>query len=131
MSSVTVRIADEPYVTSIKAGPHEIVADEPSELGGADSGPDPYGLLLASLGSCKAITASMYARRKGWPLDAMELDLSHTREDGFERIDVVIRVFGDLDDTQRERLVEIAGKCPVEKTITGELRVNVRTEAPA
>lgn len=124
-NNVTVRIGSEPYVTSVKAGTHEIVADEPGELGGADSGPDPYGLLLASLGSCKAITASMYAKRKGWPLEAMELDLAHTREDDHERIDVTIRLFGDLDEKQRARVIEIAGKCPVEKTIKGELRVNV------
>ena len=101
------------------------MTDEPGELGGADSGPDPYGLLLSSLGACKAITAMMYARRKGWALDAMELDLSHERADGHETIDVTFRLIGDLDDAQRARIIEIAGKCPVEKTITGELKVRV------
>lgn len=120
---VTVRIGATPYLTSVRAGAHEIVADEPGELGGADEGPDPYGLLLASLGSCKAITVTMYARRKGWALEAVELELHHTREDGHERIDASIRFEGDLSDEQRERLTQIAGKCPVEKTITGELRV--------
>lgn len=123
MNTATVRIGTEPFVTSVKSGSHEIVVDEPGELGGADSGPDPYGLLLGALGSCKAITASMYAKRKGWPLEAIELDLRHDRADDHETIDVTIRLFGDLDEKQRDRIVEIAGKCPVEKTIKGELRV--------
>ncbi|MEQ8769384.1 MAG: OsmC family protein [Phycisphaerales bacterium] len=128
MNTATVRIGTEPFVTSVKSGAHEIVVDEPGELGGADAGPDPYGLLLGSLGACKAITASMYAKRKGWPLDAMELDLTHTRHDDHESIDVTIRLFGDLDDKQRARIIEIAGKCPVEKTLQGELRVNVTAD---
>ncbi len=125
MNTATVRIGTEPFVTSVKSGAHEIVVDEPGTLGGADSGPDPYGLLLGALGSCKAITASMYAQRKGWPLEAIEMDLAHARQDDHETIDVTIRIIGDLDDKQRARIVEIAGKCPVEKTIKGELRVNV------
>jgi len=121
---VTVRIGETPYLTSIRAGMHELVADEPGSLGGADEGPDPYGLLLGSLGACKAITATMYARRKGWALRAVELELSHTREGDHERIDVTVRFEGDLTGEQRERLMVIAGKCPVEKTITGDLRVH-------
>lgn len=124
---VTVRIGEIPYLTSIRAGAHELVGDEPGSLGGGDEGPDPYGLLLGSLGACKAITATMYARRKGWALTGVELELSHTRGADHERIDVQVRFEGDLTDEQRERLAVIAGKCPVEKTITGDLRINVTT----
>ncbi len=128
MNTATVRIGTEPFVTSVKSEAHEIVVDEPADLGGADAGPDPYGLLLGSLGSCKAITASMYAKRKGWPLEAIEVDLTHTRHDDHETIDVTVRVIGDLDEKQRARLIEIAGKCPVEKTLRGDLRINVTAE---
>ena len=98
------------------------------DLGGADQGPSPYDLLLGSLGACKAITATMYAQRKGWPLTGVALTLTHTRLADHQRIDVDIAFEGDLTDEQRSRLKDIAGKCPVEKTLTGELRVVV---APA
>lgn len=122
---VRVRIAAEPYLTSIQAGTHEFLADEPGDLGGADQGPSPYDLLLGSLGACKAITATMYAQRKGWPLTGVALTLTHTRLPDHQRLDVAIAFEGDLTDEQRSRLLDIAGKCPVEKTLTGDLRVRV------
>jgi putative redox protein len=93
-------------------------------------------MLLASLGSCKAVTMQMYAARKGWALESVKIDLEHSREhrddcatcDGKENridvIDCVISIRGDLDDGQRTRLVEIAGKCPVHRTLTGHLDIN-------
>jgi len=127
----TVEIGREPYTTSITTGNHTVTADEPGDLGGADKGPDPYGLLLSSLGACKAITVRMYADRKGWDLERVRLGLAHSRPEGRggpERIDVSISFEGDLDDDQRAKLKEIAGKCPVEKTITGELAVETILE---
>jgi len=128
---VRVTIGTDHYHTDISAGPHTVVADEPKELGGTDNGPDPYALLLASVGACKAITVRMYADRKQWPLDRIELALSHDRvhandcddceaEDGLVSvIECDMTFHGNLDDEQRTRLLEIADKCPVQKTIAG------------
>ncbi|MEM9372985.1 MAG: OsmC family protein [Planctomycetota bacterium] len=124
---VTVRLGAEKFRNRITARQHSIYGDEPGSLGGADSGPTPYELLLAAVGSCKAITARMYAERKGWKLDAVDVELEHDRSEGRggpEVIRVALRFEGDLDDEQRRRLLEIAEKCPVQKTITGELSVS-------
>lgn len=127
----TVRLGTDDYRTTITSGPHEFFADEPGALGGKDTAPGPYQLLLASLGACKAITTRMYAQRKGWDLREVRLDLVHSRpgERGEpERIDISISFVGDLTDDQRVRLEEIAGKCPVQRTISGELRVKTILE---
>tara|TARA_R110000782_G_scaffold102243_2_gene189219 strand:+ start:1691 stop:2095 length:405 start_codon:yes stop_codon:yes gene_type:complete len=125
-SVVTVTLGAEPYATRVTAGRHSVVVDEPGALGGKDTGPGPYDLLLASLGSCKAITARMYADRKGWPLEAVRVQLAHSRPEGRggpELITAALAFDGDLTDDQRARLLEIAEKCPVQKTISGGLRV--------
>jgi putative redox protein len=130
-SITTVTIGREKYATTVVSSNHTFVADEPGELGGADTGPSPYDLLLASLGACKAITVRMYADRKGWDVEEIRLDLAHSRPEGRggpERIDVSLSITGDLDDEQRARLKEIAGKCPVERTISGELSVHTFLE---
>jgi len=127
----TVTIGREPFVTTATSGTHTLTADEPGALGGKDMGPDPYQLLLSSLGACKAITAKMYADRKGWDVSEIRLDLVHSRPEGRggpERIDVSISIKGDLDDDHRARIKEIAGKCPVEKTISGGLTVETILE---
>ena len=112
----------------IRSHDNALVADEPQGIGDG-LGPDPYELLLAALGSCTVMTLQLYARRKGWPLDKVEIELSHGRvhargcddceqDDGIvERIEVRIRVEGELDDQQRERLAYIATRCPVRKTL--------------
>lgn len=135
---VRVTIGKDHYHTDISAGGHTLVADEPEDVGGSDNGPDPYALLLASLGACKAITVRMYADRKQWPLDRLELDLTHDRvhakdcedceqEDGvISVIECKIRVIGELSDEQRARLAEIADMCPVHKTITGPNHVRTK-----
>lgn len=123
----------------IDAEGHRLLADEPKEAGGDDAGPDPYGLLLSSLAACKIITVHMYARRKEWPLEAVNLLLSthkvHARDcedcesDPDAKVDIIeaeISFEGDLDDEQRERLAEISDRCPVHRTLTSE--VKIRTE---
>lgn len=116
----------------VQAGRHHFLADEPTSVGGEDTGPDPYGLLLSSLGACTAMTVRMYANRKGWPLEGVEIRLRHRKlhardceecESGtgrVDRIDKVIRFEGALDDAQRERLMEIADRCPVHRSLTSE-----------
>jgi len=119
----------------ITAGRHHLVADEPREVGGADSGPDPYALLLAALGACTAMTLQLYARKKEWPLEKVEVSLRHSRnyaedckdckpkEGKIERIERFISLTGSLTDEQRARLLEIAQKCPVHKTLTSGVSI--------
>lgn len=130
-SVVTVELGDEDFRTRVRSRGHEVFVDEPGELGGGDTAPGPYELLLASLGSCKAITARMYAKRKGWDLRGVRLDLVHSRPGGRdepELIEVSIGFTGELDDEQLRRLKEIAEKCPVQRTLGGGLRVETVLE---
>ena len=120
------------------AGRHQIVADEPEQHGGSDAGPNPYELLLAGLGSCTAMTLRMYADRKKWPLDQVRVYLSHakvhaqdcedcgTQEGKIDRIERILELEGDLSDQQRERLVEIADRCPVSRTLETETKIETR-----
>src|SRR5262245_37327135 len=113
---------------TITAGNHTLTADEPLVAGGQDSGPDPYSLLLAALGACTSMTLQIYARRKGWPLEKVEVNLRHfrihaadcedcqTKEGRVDRIERRISLTGNLDAEQRARLLEIAARCPVHKT---------------
>src|SRR5690349_8966509 len=106
------------YATTIEAGRHRLIADEPRGNGGADAGPDPYELLLSSLGACTAITLRMYADRKQWPMTALTVDLHFVRDaHGGERIDRTLHPAGDLSDEQRARLADIAERTPVTLTL--------------
>lgn len=122
----------------IKAGRHEIIADEPLGIGD-DAGPDPYSLLLSSLAACTIMTVRMYAKRKNWPVEDVELSLStqkiHAKDcedcesDPNARVDIIerqIRFKGDLTPEQIDRLIDIASKCPVHRTLTSE--TVIRTE---
>ncbi len=127
------------FTQDISAGAHHLRADEPAAVGGNDSGFSPYDLLLASLGACTAMTLRMYAEQKKWPLEQVSVKLRHdrihagdcaeceTREGRIDRIDREIRLSGNLDDTQRTRLMEIADKCPVHRTLHSEVQVRTST----
>jgi len=131
---VAVRIGRDRYRTEIMAGGHPLVADEPASMGGGDRGPSPYDLLNAALGACTAITLRMYADRKEWPLESVEVELTHgkvhaedddraCRREGegapakIDEISRKLRIEGELSGEQRERLLEIADRCPVHRTL--------------
>jgi putative redox protein len=117
------------YAVSIKAGNHALVADEPQKLGGQDAGPAPYDLLLASLGACTAITLKMYADRKQWIFESVEVELHFRKEGDRGRIDRILTIKGDLSPEQRTRMAEIAEKTPV--TLTLKAGADIRTELRA
>jgi uncharacterized OsmC-like protein len=122
------------YSQKISVGSHVLHADEPSDSGGNDFGPNPYELLLAALGACTSMTVRMYAERKQWPLKSVEVRLAHskiyaeecatcdTKEGMLDRIEREIALFGDLSDEQQHRLLEIAERCPVHRALVSEFR---------
>jgi putative redox protein len=122
------------YTQQITLGNHRLVADEPRPIGD-DAGPTPYDLVLAGLGACTSMTLRMYANRKGWPLDEVRVTLRHSRihaEDcahcettkgWVDHIDRDIELVGALDDSQRQRLLQIADQCPVHQTLTSEIDI--------
>ncbi len=122
------------FLQDVNSGPlHHTLADEPEAYGGSNKGMSPYGFLAAGLGACTAMTIRMYARRKGWPLEHVSVDVSHDKvhaQDaqvpGELHIDTFrreIHLKGDLDDEQRQKLLEIADKCPVHRTLEASARV--------
>jgi putative redox protein len=135
---VVVRGDAKGFTQEIVVGPHRLVADEPKDVGGDDEGPTPYDLLLASLGSCTSITVTMYAQRKSWPLQGVAARLRHsrihaagcegceTKEGKLDRIELDIEFAGPLSDEQRSKLLEIAEKCPVHRTLVTETDIRTR-----
>jgi len=112
------------YATQLVIGHHHLVADEPVDLGGGDTGPAPDELVLGALGACTAITLRMYAERKKWPLEGVEVELGFD-ERGKEKnvIRRTLHLRGPLDDEQRQRLLQIANACPVHRILTGQVEV--------
>jgi putative redox protein len=123
----------EKYTHDVKAGRHTITVDEPVEEGGADLGPSPQQLLAAALASCTAVTMEMYAQRKGWDLGSVEVECSYTpAERGCPtKFDLVLRLPADASEEQVEKLKVIAAKCPVHRTLDGEVMFHERVERVA
>ena len=115
------------FLQDVQSGPHHLLADEPAAYGGTNKGLTPYGFLSAGLGACTSMTIRMYARRKGWPLTSISVDVTHDKVHGQDagtetksKIDSFVRTItlqGDLDDSQRARLLEIADRCPVHQSL--------------
>jgi uncharacterized OsmC-like protein/alpha-beta hydrolase superfamily lysophospholipase len=131
------------FQQTIATGPHRLIADEPVAAGGLDSGPGPYDLLLAALGACTSMTLRLYADHKQLPLERVSVELSHakiyaqdceeceTKEGKIDRIERTLTLEGDLNDEQRARLLEIADKCPVHRTLTSEVNIRTAEKRPA
>lgn len=121
----------------IKANNHTLLADEPILAGGQDLGPNPYDLLLSALAACKIMTVQMYAQRKGWIVESVNLSISHQKvyakdcadceTEGSAKVDIIdctIHFEGPLDETQRLRLAQIADRCPVHRSLTSETKIH-------
>jgi uncharacterized OsmC-like protein len=128
------------FAVTIQAGRHTLVGDEPAAVGGNDLGPSPYELLLAALGECTVMTLRLYARQKQWPLENARVTLTHgkihaadcaeceTKAGKLDRIERLIELQGPLTEEQHERLMEIADKCPVHRTLHSEVHVVTRRQ---
>jgi uncharacterized OsmC-like protein len=135
---VVVRGGAGNFQQEVIAGKHHLVADEPVSVGGGDAGPDPYDYLLAALGVCTSMTIGLYARRNRLPLESITVSLWHSRihardcedcetKDGtVDRIDVKVELTGSLTAEQHAKLMEIAAKCPVHRTLTSEINIRLR-----
>ena len=136
--SVTVHGATGGFAQEIVIGEHRFVSDEPTAVGGTDTGPTPYDLLLAALGSCTSMTLGLYARRKQLPLESVTVRLHHSKihsadcmacqhkEAMLDHIECEIELQGALTDEQRTKLLEIANKCPVHRTLTSKIDIAMR-----
>jgi uncharacterized OsmC-like protein len=135
---VIVRGRAAGFAQEIEIGPHRLKGDEPVAFGGTDMGPSPYDFILAALGTCTSMTISLYARRKGWPLENVTVSLHHskihaadcadceTKVGKIDRIEREIQLTGALTSEQRSKLMEIADRCPVHQTLTSEINIKTR-----
>src|SRR6476646_11760398 len=135
---VIVRGAATGFAQEIVAGPHHLISDEPTSVGGTGTGPTPYDLLLAAFGSCTSMTIAMYARRTQWPLERVTVRLRHSRVHAEDCADCEthpakltlierdIEFEGALDEEQRARLLAIADRCPVHLTLTSQMEIRTR-----
>jgi putative redox protein len=133
---VVVRGGAQGFVQEITAGRHHLVTDEPTGAGGTDRGPGPYDLLMAALGSCMSMTIALYARTKKWPLETVVIRLTHSRvyakdcldcvvrdDTMLDRINTQVQLSGALTGEQERKLMEVAHKCPVHRTLKSEIDI--------
>lgn len=136
-ADVVVRGKASGFLQEVVSGKHRFRADEPASIGGSDAAPTPYDYVLAGLGACTSMTVALYARRKKWPLEDVIVSLRHsrihardceecdTKEGMLDRIDMEIDLTGSLTSEQRAKLREIAGKCPVHRTLVSEISIKL------
>ncbi len=142
-ADVIVRGTASGFLQEVVSGNHYLRADEPVGAGGTDAAPGPYEYLLIALGVCTSMTVGLYARRKQWPLQNITVSLSHsrihakdceeceTKEGMLDRIDANIELTGSLTPDQHAKLMEIAAKCPVHRTLKSEINIRLRADQPA
>lgn len=133
--NIIVNSSFSPYVQDIAIGPHQLLADEPREAGGADAGPNPYELVLAALGACTSMTVRMYAERRNWRLEKVQVHLTFSRLHAADcddcsrkkgmvnRIEKRITFIGDLSEIQRQRLLHMANNCPVHRLLARTVEI--------
>src|SRR5262245_6563738 len=136
---VVVRGGANNFRQEVIAGKHHLIADEPMSAGGSDTGPDPYDYLLASLGVCTSMTVGFYARRNRLPLENITVSLWHsrihasdcqeceTKEGMLDRIDLQVELTGPITAEQHAKLMQVAAKCPVHRTLTSEINIRLRS----
>ena len=129
MKAAAHRVGDS-FKHSISVREHELTSDEPKDLGGDDSGPSPQELLAASLASCTAITIEMYAKRKGWDIGDVAVDVNYepAQRGSPTKFEMVMKLSKELPEEQRQRLCQIAAKCPVHRTLEGEVMFDEKVE---
>jgi len=135
---VVVRGSARDFQQEVTTGKHHLIADEPVSVGGGGAGPDPYDFLLTALGTCTSMTIGFYARRNRLPLEHITVSLSHsriyaadceeceTKEGMLDRIDVEVELTGALSAEQHAKLMEVASRCPVHRTLTSEINIRLR-----
>ena len=138
-ADVVVRGNADGFLQDVVSGKHHLRADEPASAGGSDAAPGPYDYLLIALGVCTSMTVGLYARRKQWPLENITVSLWHsrihakdceecdTKEGMLDRIEVEVDLTGSLTPEQHAKLMEIAAKCPVHRTLKSEIKIRLRT----
>jgi putative redox protein len=129
MRDVSVRWASGKFAQTVQVAGHRLESDEVTDVGGEDRGPTPHELVLGGLGACTAMTLKMYAERKGWPLTDVHVALSGEQREGRLHIARTIALSGALDGDQRRRLIEIADKCPVHKSLSAGAVIQTREAA--
>jgi putative redox protein len=122
----TTKAAAGAIAQQLQIGPHTLISDTAREIGGDDLGPDPHELLDAALASCTALTLNLYARHKGMRLANVEVEVDHAESEGVYRIRRDIRLTGELAEDERNRLLEIANRCPVHRTLMGRFEIDSR-----
>lgn len=137
-ADVVVRGNAASFLQGVVTGSHHLQGDEPVDVGGGDAGPGPYDYLLVALGTCTSMTIGLYARRKKWPLEEITVSLRHsrihakdceeceTKEGLLDRIDLDVQLTGALTPEQHSKLMEIAGKCPVHRTLKSEIDIRIK-----
>lgn len=125
ISAHVEEIGESAYAVTISVSGHKIKGDEPVSFGGGNLGPAPYDLLLAALGECTAMTVRWYAKQQKWPLDKVEVKLTHRKIDKVDNFEKQVIIHGDaLTDEQKKKLVDVAAKCPVQRTLQSDVVIS-------